>query len=150
MSNYEAATGDHPTVGKFLATLKMEKPGIITFVPTSQDEEWTVKFVRHKIRTIHSFHPPNYVVSISTVNECEISDKDISPALNLDTGKHKSHIEVEVSQVIAIVSILLIVCTTFYASYTTFFGKLGSVISWVSLQSNLLHFLLNPTRFLYQ
>ena len=100
LSNYEAATGDHPAVSKFLTTLKMEKPGVITFVPTSQDEEWVVKFVRHKIRTVHSFHPPNYVVSVSTVNECEISNKGISPALTLDAGKHKSHIEVEVSQAI--------------------------------------------------
>lgn len=101
LSNSEAATSDHPTVGKFLATLKMESPGIVTFAPTSQDKEWTVKFLRHKIRTVHSFHPPNYVVSVSTVNECLISqNEDISPALTVDTGRHKPHIEVEVTQIV--------------------------------------------------
>ena len=97
LSNYEAATGDHPTVGRFLATLKMERPGVITFVPTSQDKEWTVKFMRHKIRTVHSFNPPNYVISISAINECYISSEGVSPTLTLDTGKDQPHIEVEVS-----------------------------------------------------
>jgi hypothetical protein len=101
LSNYEAATSDHPTVRKFLATLKMESSGTVTFAPSSQDKEWTVKFVRHKMRTVHSFHPPNYVVSVSSVNECSISqNEEISPLLTLDTGKYKPHIEVEVNQVI--------------------------------------------------
>ena len=96
LSNYEAATGDHPTVGRFLATLKMESPGVISFVSASPDKEWTVKFVRHKTRTVHFFAQPNYVVSISTVNECEIPSESLTPML-LDTGKYQPHLEVEVS-----------------------------------------------------
>ena len=152
LSNYEAATSDHPMVGKFLATLKMENSGIITFAPSSQDREWTVKFVRHKMRTVHSFHPPNYVVSVSTVNECSISqNEDISSLLTLDTGKHKPHIEVEVNQVINNIIVgynNIAISMVLYCSCTTFFGKLDLVINLVSLRSSLLLFSLSPTRFL--
>lgn len=104
----DIASPDDTTVQNFLATVTMPSEGIVSFVPLGEDEEWTVRMLRHKIRKAYFINDPNvqsgrklhpkYTVTVSTVHEYEIKKDDLKPCdlIEVGPGDSRAHTELEV------------------------------------------------------
>ena len=76
LNNYEGTSEEHPIVKKFLSTLTMTAPRTISFVSKASKEEWIVDLIRHKEIHTHFYRQPQFVVTISTVRQFEVENKD--------------------------------------------------------------------------
>ena len=100
LSSYHTVPHDDPTVKKFVNTVHLSEPDVLTFVPQAHDKEWTTRIVRHKKRHAYLYGKKNYILTVSKVNSYEIKPGDLNPLkqieLTLVQNDWKEHYEIEV------------------------------------------------------
>lgn len=97
LNNYEVTSSENPVVKEFLSTLSMTAPRTVTFASKAFSDEWIVDLIRHKEVQTHFLKPPQFVVTISTVRQIEVNNKDGSDTVScVCVDSTPSHSEIEV------------------------------------------------------
>ena len=99
LNTYQSASSESDVAKRFAATVSMVSPGVISFVPRAQDNEWTVAFIRHKkIDTLY-FKQPKYVVTVSNVGQLPIIVEDLKPGerIIVNDAEYEQRSETEVT-----------------------------------------------------
>ena len=97
LNTYESASSESAFAQKFVSTVSMPSPGIISFVP--KDDEWSVFFIRHKKIETLSFSQPKYVVTISNVGQLPIHVENMKHGtkMTISDTEYKQRSETEVT-----------------------------------------------------
>lgn len=99
LNTYESASPESTFAQKFISTVSMPSPGIISFVPKAEDNEWSVAFIRHKKIETLFFSQPKYVVTISNVGQLPIPVEDMKHGskITISDTEYKQRSETEVT-----------------------------------------------------
>ena len=99
LNRYEQLPSTDPFVEKFISTLSMPQPGVLSFIPNGADKEWSLRILRHKKRRAFFCRgfDKKYVVTFTSVGDYTLPESEhIGEQITVQPNDYKEHTEAEV------------------------------------------------------